>query len=133
MMNHYRRSDKGDCGRVVYLFEAKQPGYSEVAGLFFSTASATGLSFVSGRLHGADNLVVTGAPAEVAGEVKADVLFRRSRVFVQQRFGLHDEPRRANSALQCRPLQKGVLNFVQVRATGNALNRANLSPFRFHG
>ena len=62
------------------------------------TYSIDGALF-GGALNGFDDLVITGAAAEVAGQVEADFLFAGCRVFFEQRFGLHDETRSADAAL----------------------------------
>ena len=40
-----------------------------------------------GLKNRADNLVVTGAPAQIAGQPEPDFLFARPRSVLQQRFG----------------------------------------------
>ena len=59
-----------------------------------------------GSLHGADDLVVAGAAAEIAGQIEANLVFGGIRIFLKQRFGLHDETGRANAALQRGAFQK---------------------------
>src|SRR5438067_1713989 len=39
---------------------------------------------LGGGLHGADDLVIAGAAAEVAGQLKADFLFARMRMAIEQ-------------------------------------------------
>ena len=55
--------------------------------------------FSRGFHHRADDLVIAGAPAEVAGEPEADFLLARVRVFLQQRVGGDQHARRADAAL----------------------------------
>src|SRR5947207_13464431 len=64
--------------------------------------------------NGADDLVVAGAAAEVAGEPVADLAFRRIRTARQQGLGGDQHPRRAVPALDCGmlavlPLQRVVI------------------------
>src|SRR5581483_7179400 len=64
---------------------------------------------VRGLLHGADDLIVAGAAAEVAGEPVADLVLVRVRVLLQQRLRRDDEARRADTALQRRLFQECLL------------------------
>ena len=87
----------------------------------------------SGALDGFDDLVVAGAAAEVAGEVEADFFFAGCRVFFEQRFGLHDESRRADAALQSRAFEEGTLHFVEMVTAGDAFDRFQIGAFGFDG
>ena len=53
-----------------------------------------------GALHGAHDVLVAGAPAEVALDALADLVLVRVRVVAEQVDGLHDHSRRAEPALQ---------------------------------
>ena len=53
-----------------------------------------------------DDLVVAGAPAEVAGEPLTRLGLRRIRITVQQRLSSNQQARRAEAALQRRMFQK---------------------------
>src|SRR3979490_2698791 len=57
--------------------------------------------FGGGFHHRADDLVIAGAPAEIAGEPEADFLLARLRVLLQKRVGGDQHARRADAALQC--------------------------------
>src|SRR5215472_18532543 len=50
--------------------------------------------------HRLDDVLVAGAPAEVAGQRPADLLFGRIRVAVEQGLGREHHARRAEPALQ---------------------------------
>jgi hypothetical protein len=53
-----------------------------------------------GLEHGADNLVITGAAAEVAGEVVADAGLVGVRLGIKQRLGGDEEAGGADTALE---------------------------------
>src|SRR5207248_9034090 len=83
-----------------------------------------------GGLHRAHDLVVAGAPAEIAREPEADLALARIRIALQQRLGGDQETRRANAALQSRELQEFLLERMQLVAIGDALDRADLAALR---
>src|SRR4029077_10993675 len=56
--------------------------------------------FGGGVENGANDLVVTGAAAEMAGEPVANLGFGRVRIPFQQRLGRNENPGRAETALQ---------------------------------
>ena len=66
--------------------------------------------------NGADDLVVAGAAAEVAGEPVARLGFRRIRIAVQQGLGRDQHARRAEAALQRRMLEEFPLQRVEIMA-----------------
>ena len=66
--------------------------------------------------HGAHDLVVAGAAAEVARQPEPDLLLGRICFLVQQRLRGDDEPGRADAALQRRALEKCLLERVQSQA-----------------
>jgi len=74
------------------------------------------------RQHGADDLVISGAAAQVAGEEVAGFVLGRVGVLVQERLGSDDEARGADAALQGRPLEEALLQRVQGLGCGDALN-----------
>src|ERR1700730_2154 len=84
----------------------------------------------SGVEHRADDLVITGTPAKVAGEPVARLLFGRVQVLVEQRLGRDDESRRAEAALQRRMLEEFLLHRVQFVTLGDALDGLDLVAFR---
>ncbi len=57
------------------------------------------LKFLGGFHHRADDLVIAGAPAEIAGEPEANFLLARVRVFLQKRVGSDQHTRCADAAL----------------------------------
>src|SRR5690606_1964979 len=73
-------------------------------------------------LHGADNLVITGTPAKIPGQVKANLLFSGLWVFLQQRFRGDDKARRADAALKRGPFEEALLNRMQMGSVGNAFD-----------
>src|SRR6266478_1772342 len=83
----------------------------------------------SGVEHPADDLVITGAPAKIAGEPVTRLFFGRVQVLVEQRLGRDDEPRRAEAALQRRMFQEFLLHRVQLVALGDALDGLDLVTF----
>src|SRR5712672_1934786 len=84
----------------------------------------------SGVEHRADDLVITGTPAEVAGEPIARLFLGRVQVLVEQRLGRDDKSRRAEAALQRRMLEEFLLHRVQLVALGDALDGRDLVAFR---
>ena len=69
---------------------------------------------LGGRLlHGADDVLVAGAAAEVALDALADLVVGRVRVVVHQVDRGHDHPGRAEAALQAVHLVEGLLHRVQ--------------------
>ena len=77
---------------------------------------ASRLRMLRGCLHGADDLVVAGAAAQVAGQLEADLVL--AGIGVAYRAGpwpRHDEAGRADAALQGGAFQKALLQRVQMR------------------
>src|SRR5271170_2961700 len=71
----------------------------------------------------ADDVVVAGATADVAGQVVANFAFGRIRMLLEQLADAHDHSRRAEAALQCVMLLKGRLNRMQPIRRREALDR----------
>src|SRR4029079_11445082 len=88
------------------------------------------LSHRDGRvLHGGDDLVVTGAPAEVAGEPVADLRVGRIWIPLEKRLAGHDETRRADAALERGVLEELLLQGVEGLPLRHALDRLDpVSP-----
>src|SRR5262245_40069516 len=101
--------------------------------LFGSVARSVVNSLASqlggGIEHGADDLIVAGAPAEVAGEPVARLGLRRARIAVQQGFGGDQQARRAEAALQGRVLQEFPLQRMEIMAARHALDRLDGAAF----
>src|SRR5512139_1574657 len=74
---------------------------------------ARGRELLRGGLHGLDDVLVTRAAAQVAGDALADVLLARVRVFLQQAVGARDHAGRAVAALQAVLLVERLLQRVQ--------------------
>src|SRR6202162_4695843 len=70
--------------------------------------------------NGADDLVVAGAPAKVAGEPVARLGFRRIRIAVQQGLGRDQHTRRTEAALERRMLEEFPLQRVEIMAPRHA-------------
>src|SRR6516225_11395589 len=86
-------------------------------------------SFAGGIEHGADDLIVAGTPAEVAGEPVARLGLRRARIAVQEGFGGDQQARRAEAALQGRVLQEFPLQRMEIMAARHALDRLDGAAF----
>jgi hypothetical protein len=82
-------------------------------------------------LYGADDFVVAGAAAEIAGELEADVVFGGFGIFVEQGFGGHEEAGRANAALERGTFEEALLERVQVAVLGETLDRFDVRAFGF--
>src|SRR5512142_1242888 len=85
------------------------------------------------RLHGLDDVLVAGAPAEVARHPVADLLLARVRVLLQQTVRARDHSRRAEAALQAVILVERLLQRVQLAALREALDRQDVGTFALHG
>src|SRR5579885_1804003 len=81
--------------------------------------------------HRAYDLVVTGASAEIARQMVADLGLGRPRNLVEQRLGRHQEARRADAALQAGVLEEFALQHVQFGALGEPLDGFELAALRF--
>src|SRR3954452_17328874 len=75
--------------------------------------------------HGAQDLVVVGAAAQIAGQPVAGLFLGRVRVVVEQRLGRDDKARRAEAALQRRVFEEFLLHRMQPVALRDALDRRN--------
>src|ERR1700752_5144230 len=70
---------------------------------------------VAGRAHlPIQVMIVSAAPAEIAGQRVPHFVARRVRVLVQQRHGRHDLPRSAETALRAELVDHGLLALVQL-------------------
>src|SRR6185436_6250928 len=78
-------------------------------------------------LHRAHDLVVPGAPAQVAGQPVAYLGGRRVRIINEQGLAGHDEAGRADPALQRGVLQELLLQRVQRLPLGHALDGLDLA------
>src|SRR5215469_10731578 len=85
----------------------------------------------SGVEHGADDFVIAGAAAEIAGEPIARLFLSRILVLVEQRLRGDDEPRCAKATLQCGMLEELLLHRMQFVALGDALDRRDLAALGF--
>src|SRR5450756_2216029 len=79
-----------------------------------SLADSLPSQFGGGGENGADDLVVAGAPAKVAGEPVARLGFRRVRIAVQQGLSRDQQARRAETALKRRMLEEFPLQRVEI-------------------
>src|ERR1700722_5146228 len=99
-----------------------------------TAAAASGAAHLRRRIeHGADDLVVAGAAAEVAGEPVACLGLARVRVAREQRLGGDQEAGRAEAALQRRMLEELLLQRMQVVAVRHALDGLDRVPFGLDG
>ena len=73
--------------------------------------------------HGADDLVVAGAAAEVAGQPVADRASSAFGLVVEQRLRRDDEARRADAALQRRVLEEACCSGCRLVAVRDAFDR----------
>src|SRR5205085_162593 len=84
-------------------------------------------------LHGLDDVVVAGAPAEVPLEPVADLVVARVRMLVQEARGRHDHPRRAIAALQGMVLVERLLHGMERAVPRQSLDRRHLVTVGLHG
>src|SRR5690348_15458265 len=96
----------------------------QLGALYLTRAiAASGAAHLGGRIeHGADNLVVAGAAAEVAGEPVARLGLGRIRIAVEQRLGGDQNAGRAEAALQRRVLEELSLQRMQLLPARHALD-----------
>src|SRR4029450_9556924 len=88
----------------------------------------SGSSHLSGRrLDGAHDLVIAGAPAEIAGKTETDFLFGRILVLLKQGARRDQEARRTDTALQGRVLDELALQRVELVAVRHALDGLDLA------
>ena len=83
---------------------------------------------LAGPLDGPHDVLVPGAPAQLAGQGLADLRRGRLRVVVEQPPGGHHHARRAEPALQPVALREALLDRVQVAAAGQVLDGAHPVP-----
>src|SRR5262245_13299739 len=83
------------------------------------------------RLDGAYNLVIAGAPAEIAGKTEADLFFGRVLVLCEQSAGRDQKARRADAALERGMLDEFALQRMKLVAIRHALDGLDLASFGF--
>src|SRR5690606_21997081 len=89
---------------------------------------------VAGRIaYGADDVLIAGAPAEVAFEAFADGFLVRIRVVGQQIDRLHDHAGSAETALECVVVAEGLLHRVELPVAGEPLHGGDLTAVRLDG
>src|SRR5262249_43212528 len=83
---------------------------------------------VRGRLlDGLDDVLVAGAAAEVALQTAPNLRLGQTRpVRAEQLRGGHDDPRRAETALQAVPLPESLLERMELAVAGQALDGRDL-------
>ncbi len=84
-------------------------------------------------MHGADDLVVAGAAAQVARQPVADFALAGIGLAFEQRLGRDDEAGRAEAALQRPVLEELALDRMQFAALGNALDRCDRAALGLGG
>src|SRR5262249_43878799 len=82
---------------------------------------------LGGILNRADNILIAGAPAEIAGDAPADVLVARTRVLFKQCVGGKQHPRRAESTLQPMLLLKAFLQRMELAVLHEAFHGEDLA------
>src|SRR5207245_11379859 len=78
-------------------------------------------------LHGGDNVLVTGAAAEIAVDALANLAIRRVRVPFQEIMRAHDHARRAEATLQAVLLPASLLDGVQLISGRQAFTGCDLA------
>src|SRR2546425_9170801 len=85
-----------------------------------------------GELDGIEDLGVTGAAAEVAGQRLLDLGAGRHRVVLEEPLGREEDPRRAVAALGGAQLGEGLLEGMERAALGHAFYRGDRAPLHLH-
>src|SRR5262245_43067605 len=83
-------------------------------------------ALAGGNLHGADDLGIGGAAAEIAGEIMPDLVVVRIGMRVEQLRGHQQETRRAVTALESAGLDEGLLHRAEPVAGRERLYRGDL-------
>src|SRR5579885_843343 len=83
--------------------------------------------FRRGGFHRVDDMLIAGAPANVAFEAFADLGLGGAGVIGEQLLGGQDHSRRAKSALQPVLVPEGFLQRVEFAVDGQAFNRGDLA------
>src|SRR5450755_809498 len=78
------------------------------------SACRLGSELRSGPEHGFNDVLVTGAAAQVARQRPADFFLGRIRIDIEQRLGGHHHARRAEPALQAVLLLEALLQRMQL-------------------
>src|SRR5262249_49152690 len=87
-----------------------------------------------GVLDRLDDVLIAGAPAQVAGDAEADLLLARVRVLLQQAVRAHDHAGRAEAALKPVHLAKAFLQGGQrAVGSGHAFDRQDLGAIGLDG
>src|SRR5919108_2367435 len=116
----------GRTGRVPIHFKA---GW--ISSLFRAVAMSASSDVGGGIHHGAHDLVVAGAAAEIAGQPVAHLGLAGIRIAVEQGFRGDQEARRTDAALQGGMLQKFLLQRMQLLAVRHALNGLDRAALGF--
>src|SRR4051795_4363187 len=85
---------------------------------------------LGGQQDAVDDALVAGAPADVAGQCFADLLLVGVRMAAEECGGLHDEPRRAETALEAVRIPHRLLQRAQPAVRGQPLDRRYLAAGR---
>src|ERR1700737_5550755 len=78
--------------------------------------------------YGPHDVLVTGAPAQIAFEAPADLFVGGIRIFPEQIVRRQDHARRAEAALQAVFVPEGLLQGVQLAVRGQPLDRRDGGP-----
>jgi hypothetical protein len=84
-------------------------------------------------LHSLDDILVTGAPAQVAGYPVANFLVGRTRVFLEQPVRAYNHAGSAEPTLQAMLLHEAFLQGVEHTTLGETLNGQHLGVLCLHG
>ena len=84
-----------------------------------------------GRLHRFDDLLIAGAPADVAGERLANLIGARIGIPLQERLGRDEQARRAVAALRRPEVGEGLLQRVQAPVITEALDGHDVAGVAF--
>src|SRR5256885_16735968 len=82
---------------------------------------------LGGQQDAIDDALVARAPADVARQRLADLLLAGVGVIAEERGGLHDKPRRAETALETVRIPHRLLQRPQLAVRGQALDRRYLA------
>src|SRR5438552_15515866 len=74
-----------------------------------------------------DNVDIPRAPAQIAGDGPADLLFGRGNVVLQERIASHEHPRRAEATLQTVLLPEPFLDGMQLSVLLQAFHRQHVA------
>jgi len=99
----------------------------------FSRRQLVSSQFCGGVLDGLDDVIVTGAAAQVPGNTPPDLLLGRIGIFFQQFHGPHQHTRGAETAVEPVILFEAFLKGMHFTRRGQPFHRGNVFSISLNG